>query len=86
MSGLFPVGAALNSSFGRAPERGRPPVERRTLEGVSLSQPSRTIVVEPVQVPATAPAPAEPPARREAPERVDAAAVPSAAGETAARS
>jgi hypothetical protein len=30
---------------------------------MSLSQPSRTIVVEPVEAPATAPAPAEPPAR-----------------------
>jgi hypothetical protein len=39
----------------------------RTLEDMSLAQPSRTIVVEPVQVPAKAPAPAEPPRRTEAP-------------------
>jgi hypothetical protein len=30
---------------------------------MSLSQPSRTIVVEPVELPRTAPAPAEPPRR-----------------------
>jgi hypothetical protein len=41
----------------------------RTLEDMSLAQPSRTIVVEPVQVPAKAPAPAEPPRKVEAPAR-----------------
>jgi hypothetical protein len=46
---------------------------------MSLSQPSRTIVVEPVQVPAAAPAPAEeppaePPRRVEPAPRTEAAA------------
>jgi hypothetical protein len=45
---------------------------------MSLSQPSLTIVVEPVQASTTAPAPAEPPRPAEAP------AAPSPAAQTAA--
>jgi hypothetical protein len=46
---------------------------------MSLSQPSRTIVVEPVQAVAAPPAPAEPPP----PRRVEAPAVPEQATATA---
>jgi hypothetical protein len=47
--------------------------------GVSLSQPSRTIVVEPVEAPAAVPAPPgpdEPPRRVEAPPAPEPAATP----------
>jgi hypothetical protein len=54
--------------------------------GMSLSQPSRTIVVEPVQGSMTAPAPVEP-TPGEPPERVEAPAAPAVepARATAAR-
>jgi hypothetical protein len=51
---------------------------------MSLSQPSRTIVVEPIRAATTAPAPAEPPAG-EPPERVEAPTGPSPPAQTAAR-
>jgi hypothetical protein len=50
---------------------------------MSLSQPSRTIVVEPVQASTTAPAPAEPP-QAEPPRLVDAPAAPRTPAEVAA--
>jgi hypothetical protein len=52
--------------------------------GMSLSQPSRTIVVEPVQAPITVPAPPEPPPA-EAPRRVEAPAAPGPPAQSAAR-
>jgi hypothetical protein len=56
----------------------------RTLESMSLAQPSRTIVVEPVQAVAAAPAPAEPPPG-EAPGRVEMPAAPGPPALTATR-
>ena len=45
----------------RLPGRVTRPHRRRSLEGMSLSQPSRTIVVEPVDTSTTSPRAAQPP-------------------------
>jgi hypothetical protein len=58
---------------------------RPTLEAMSLSQPSRVIVVEPVQASLTAPAPAEAPRNEPPPPRVEPLAAPDREAETASR-
>jgi hypothetical protein len=71
----------IETSPGRSRSGATPPRGRRTLEDMSLSQPSRTIVVEPVQTSTTAPA--EPPG--EPPRRVEAAPAASPPEQTPAR-
>jgi hypothetical protein len=61
-----------------------PPGGRRTLPDMSLPQPSRTIVVEPVKAVAIAPAASPPPAGDEPPRHVEAPTAPPPPARTAA--